>query len=211
MDGNYDNIFSKIALSVTSAQLAKTLSVTEYGLGEDLTFNFFGWFDGRLAIVAQLQKEYMRIPPADRLAQCGSLCVALRKFWGVTDISMVAEGFCSFDKEKTQDLDLAKIFADESVSGVHECITVAHASIIDGVPRVDVVAVPYVYGEGRKVEWLDMLVHPGGGEKVMREYTYPKMLGMALSQEVNSEELPPEAFDELVMAMVRNGFFVQEM
>jgi hypothetical protein len=37
------------------------------------------------------------------------------------------------------------------------------------------------------------------------------MLGMAISQEVNSEELPPEAFDELVMAMVRNGFFVQEM
>jgi len=206
MDGNYDNIFSKIALSVTSAQLAKALSVTEYGLGEDLNFNFFGW-----SIVAQLQREYMRMPPADRLAQCGSLCVALRKFWGATDITMVAEGFCSFDKEKTHELDLAKIFADDSISGVHECVTISHASLIDGEPRVDVVAVPYVYGEGRKITWLDMLIHPGGGEKVMREYTYPKMLGMAISQDINSEELPPEAFDELMMAMVRNGFFVQEM
>jgi hypothetical protein len=211
VDGNYDNIFSKIALAVTSAQVAKSMSVTEHGVGEDLSFNFFVWNGGHLSAVAQLQREYMRIPPSDRLKQCGYICAAFRKFWGATDITMVAEGFCSFDKEKTQDLDLAKIFADNSVSGVHECISVSHASVIGGVPRVDLVAVPYVYQEGRRVEWLEMLIHPDGAQKVIREYTYPKMLMTVMEEEPVEDELPQEAYEEMIINMVKNGFYVQEM
>lgn len=211
MDGNYDNIFSKIALAVTSAQVAKAMGVTEHGLGEDLSFNFFIWNSGDLMAVAQLQREYMLLPPGDRLQQCSYVCAAFRKFWGATDISMVAEGFCSFDKEKTQDFDLAQIFADDSVPGVHECITVSHVSIADGSPRVDLVAVPYIYRDSRKIEWLDMLIHPGRAQKVIRQYTYPRMLMKIMREEPIEEELPEDAYHELIMNMVKNGFYIQEM
>ena len=53
MDGIYPDEFSKIALALTSAQLAKKMFVEELGEGEDLAFNFLGWKDGRLVTITQ--------------------------------------------------------------------------------------------------------------------------------------------------------------
>ena len=62
MDGNYPDEFSKIALALTSAQLAKQMFVEESGVGEDLAFNFLGWKDGGLVTIAQMGKKAMRNP-----------------------------------------------------------------------------------------------------------------------------------------------------
>ena len=40
MEDDYESSFSKLALAATSAQLAKVVTVQEFGVGEDLCFNF---------------------------------------------------------------------------------------------------------------------------------------------------------------------------
>jgi hypothetical protein len=47
MDGFYPDEFSKIALALTSAQMAKKIFIEESGIGEDLAFNFIGWKESK--------------------------------------------------------------------------------------------------------------------------------------------------------------------
>ena len=89
----YEDSMRKIALCLTGAQLAKNLMVEEFGIGEELAFNFFGWRDNRLVMVAQLRREYMNLPVAKRLEACKMLCVAMTSHWAIDAISFVAEGF----------------------------------------------------------------------------------------------------------------------
>ena len=67
MDDLYPDEFSKIALALTSAQLAKQGFVSELGVGEDLAFNFIGWKDGKVLAIVQLSKKHMQEKPIDRL------------------------------------------------------------------------------------------------------------------------------------------------
>lgn len=210
MESTYDNNFSKIALAVTSAQLAKNLSVKEFGVGEDLTFNFMGWIDDRLVIVCQMKKPIMALEHSDRLTRSGHLCMALRRYWGVTDITMIAEGFCSLDRNKTKGLDLAKAYAEKG-SDVQECITVAHASVRGEKLLSDLVAVPYKYLVDNELEWGEILTYPGKADDVLRNSSFPKMLRKSVMEPISSEELPDEAYDELREAINTNGFYIQEL
>lgn len=199
-----------MALAATSAQLAKSMCVTEFGVGEDLTFNFMGWVDSELSIICQLKREFMNLDHSDRLTKCGALCIALRRYWGVTDITMIAEGYCSLDAEKTQGLDLAKAYIDKAM-GIEECLTVTHAHE-DSSSRVgvDLVAVPYVYEVGRNIKWLEMLTYPNNAEKILRNSSFPKMLVKALKEEIVMDQLPDEAYEELRATITTNGFYIQE-
>ncbi len=47
---SYPDTYSKVALALTSAQVAKESLVAEFGVGEDLPFNFFGWLGGDCAV-----------------------------------------------------------------------------------------------------------------------------------------------------------------
>lgn len=210
MESSYDNNFSKIALAITSAQLAKKMSVKEFGVGEDLTFNFMGWIDDRLEIICQMKKPVMALEHADRLMRSGHLCTALRKYWGVTDLTMIAEGFCSKDASKTKGLDLAKVYADRD-SDVMECITVAHASLAGDKMLSDLVALPYKYLADNDIEWGEILTYPGNADKVLRNSSFPKMLRKSLSESIFMEELPDEAYYELREAINNNGFYIQEL
>ncbi len=210
MESSYDNNFSKIALSITSAQLAKKMSVKEFGVGEDLTFNFMGWDRDTLVIICQMKKPIMDLEHAERLTRSGHLCTALRRYWGVTDITMVAEGFCSTDSRKTKGLDLAKAYADNK-EDVQECITVAHASIVGDKMLSDLVAVPYKYLQNNEIEWGEILTYPGSADKVLRNSSFPKMLRKALAEPISTEELPDEAYTELRDAIDSNGFYIQEL
>jgi len=210
VESTYDNNFSKIALAITSAQLAKKLSVKEFGVGEDLTFNFMGWIDDSLEIVCQMKKPVMALEHSDRLLRSGHLCTALRRYWGVTDLTMIAEGFCSRDASKTKGLDLAKVYAERD-SDVVECITVAHASITNDKMLSDLVALPYKYLADNEIEWGEILTYPGNADKVLRNSSFPKMLRKSLAEPVSIEELPDEAYFELKEAINNNGFYMQEL
>jgi hypothetical protein len=210
VESTYDNNFSKIALTITSAQLAKQLSVKEFGVGEDLTFNFMGWIDDRLAVICQMKRPIMALEHSERLTRSGQLCMALRKYWGVTDITMVAEGFCSLDSRKTKGLDLAKAYAKKG-SNIQECITVSHASIVGEKMLSDLVAVPYKYLPNNEIEWGEIQTYPGGADKILRNSSFPKMLRKSLSESVHNEDLPDEAYDDLREAININGFYMQEL
>lgn len=186
------------------------MSVKEFGVGEDLTFNFMGWIDDRLEIICQMKKPVMALEHADRLMRSGHLCTALRKYWGVTDLTMIAEGFCSKDASKTKGLDLAKVYADRD-SDVMECITVAHASLAGDKMLSDLVALPYKYLADNDIEWGEILTYPGNADKVLRNSSFPKMLRKSLSESIFMEELPDEAYYELREAINNNGFYIQEL
>lgn len=210
MEDTYSDNFSKMALAATSAQMAKVVCVQEFGVGEDLAFNFMGWNEDELVIICQLKKEMMKIHPEERFARCAALCTAIRRYWGVTAITMVAEGYCSLDPEKTKGVELAKAFTKPD-SGVEECLTLTHAEIFEGPTiAVNLIALPYTYEVGRNVVWLELLSWPTKAEKVLKNSKYPKMLEQTLYGGVSEEEIPPEAYDEMREAILENGFYIQE-
>lgn len=208
MDGGYADNFSKIALAATSAQLAKAFFVKDLGIGEDLTFNFMGWNYDELSIVCQIKKDLMKIPADERLSRCTEVCATLRQVWGVTGITMVAEGYCSLDPAATKNAELSKIFAEPD-SPVEECITITHAEILKDFVAVNLIALPYIYDVGRNVNWLEMLVYPTKAMSILRNYRYPKMMQEVLSAEI-AEEAAPELFDEAREHIMRTGFYIQE-
>lgn len=208
----YDDCLSKIALVMTAAQLAKSNTVKEVGIGEDLSMNFFGWVNSRLIIVCQMKKELMALSPDRRLHVAAELCSVLRRYWGVDSIAMVAEGYCSSDQSKTKGIELATAFLDPKID-VRECITVSHAGVEpDGrAPSyVSMAAIPYSYGLNRTVEWSEMLVYPNGPDAQLRNGLYPRMLQSVLAEKVVND-LPIESFDELRALIKSNGFFIQEL
>lgn len=210
MEDDYEGSFSKLALAATSAQLAKANTVQEFGVGEDLCFNFMGWNEEELVIVCQIHRDLMRLDPELRLARCARLCGALRQFWGVTAITMIAEGYCSLDAKKTKGVELAKDFCKPD-SAVEECITITHAEIIkETLIDVNLIALPYLYDLGRSVNWLEMLAYPNGAEQVLRNVGYPRMLENSLKRNLVTEDFPPEAYDELRSAIKNSGFSIQE-
>jgi hypothetical protein len=210
MEDDYEGSLSKLALAATSAQLAKVVTVQEFGVGEDLCFNFMGWNEEDLVIVCQIRRDLMLLDPELRLEKCAQLCRALRRFWGITAITMIAEGYCSLDAKKTKGVELAKDFCKPD-SAVEECITITHAEIIENtIIDINLIALPYVYELGRTVNWLEMLSYPSRAEQVLRNAGYPRMLEDCLRSGLATEEVPPEAYDELRAAIASSGFHIQE-
>lgn len=201
---------SKIALAITGAQLAKDLMVDEYGIGEDLAFNFFAWRDDRLSMVIQLRNEFMRVPVAERLPRCQVMCNLIRTAWAVDAITLVAEGFETLDKTKLNGKDLRQAFI-ENKNIVRECITVTHCEIneVNGNIDTTVATVPYSYEIGRSVEWGETTGYTRNVDDIMRTAAVPKMLRDALSLSPLSEYSDDE-LDSFVRAMHVDGFNIEE-
>ena len=210
MEGSYSDNFSKLALAATSSQLAKVVCVKEFGVGEDLTFNFMGWNGDELIIVCQLRKDMMLVDPEERFSRCKFMCGSLRKYWGVTAITMVAEGYCSLDPTKVFNTELAKAYVDPD-SGVQECITLTHGEIggENNEVEVNLIALPYTYELGRDVVWLEMLIYPTKAQEVLKNSKYPQMLKSSLKTSL-ADEVGPDDDDQLREAILSSGFYIQE-
>lgn len=206
----YPDDMSKIALTITSAQVAKDLMVEEYGLGEDLAFNFFGWRENRLSMVAQLRNEYMQVPVLERIPRCQAMCNTIRVAWAVDAISLVAEGFETFDKTRLNGKDLRQAFADGK-NIVKECITVTHCEIneVTGEAETTIASVPYSYQVGRSIEWGETTGYTRNLDEIMRTAPVPKMLRDAMSL-APMNEYSDEEMDAMIHAMHLDGFNVEE-
>ena len=205
------NEISKIALALTSAQLAKETAIKEYGIGEEVATHFLGWQFGRLAIICQMRNDLYRADIQERFTQSKELCSNLRKYWWITSLSMVAEGYCSFDKNKTTGINLAEAFLDKKMP-VKECITISHVSIdSDGhINAPAMVAAPYSTHVGRSVEWHESIVYPQKPERHLAQPKWPKMLHKAMKEEaipdINQSQIE-NARQEISLL----GFIIQEM
>lgn len=206
MDGNYPDEFSKIALALTSAQLAKQMFVEESGIGEELAFNFLGWKDGSLVTIAQMGKKTMKESHIDRIQKCSAMLRMLRGFWNIDSITMVAEGYCSFDIEKTRGLDLSKAFLEDDKE-ISECVTVTHAEQDDeGGAELTLVSTSYKYRLNRRVIFEPITVYPNGAINVLRDKSYPALLHKTISEDYVVEQVEEDEAAEIINNL---GFHLQ--
>lgn len=207
----YPDSMSKLALALTSAQMAKDAMVRDFGIGEDLTFNFFGWRDDELVIMSQLQRSLMGIPVIERISRCSEMCKILRMYWGVTALSLVAEGYETLDKQQLNGRDLRQAFIEDP-NLVHECITVTHCepNEVNGDLELTLVSVPYSYAVAKEVIWGETLGYTRGTETILRTSPVPQMLVAALNEEIVTD-IEAEEIDKLLEAMIASGFIIDEL
>lgn len=209
MDDYFDD-FGKCALAITSAQLAKETAVKEYGIGEDIATHFIGWVGPTLLVIAQMKAELSKEPHPIRFAKCRKLCLFMKKYWGVTGITMVAEGYCSLSSEKTKHLELNKAFLDSSLP-VKECLTVTHIGTTDEGETMPVamLAAPYTIGVGKVVNWEELLIYPADGDKHTRHSLYPIMLEQTMAERFEST-VSLTQYTEIKKELSTEGFLLQE-
>lgn len=205
----YVDDFSKMALALTSAQLAKDTAISDHGIGEDVATHFLGWSPRYLMLIFQMKNDISRLSHDERFSKCKDLCETMRKYWAVSSITMVSEGYCSLDAEKTNGIELSSAFLDSEMP-VLECLTISHTSIYDdnSVTPVSMVAAPYSIGLGKKVNWHELLFYPEKADKHIRQARYPTMLRRSLM------ETPVDA-SETRLNRIRDemdemGFMVQD-
>lgn len=208
----YVNDFAKMALALTSAQMAKDEAVKEFGPGEELALHFLAWIDSALISICQMSSDTQKLPPDERFWRCKSVCEVLRtKLWA-TSITMVSEGYCSLDSSKTSQMELSEAFTDPELP-VYECLTVSHASIDESsqhISPVSMVAVPYKMAVGRSVDWGDMLVYPQKAAEHTKQTKYPLMLKRTLEMSP-SENMTEESFSDAQEMIGAFGFLIHNV
>jgi len=202
--GIYPTDLDKMALAVESAKLAKQMSVSEEGIGEDININLFCWKNDYLASVVQLSNTH-KLERNERVEKITDAACILRKGWGVDEFTFIAEGYCSMKPSQTKNQDLAELYAQKN-SPVKECISFTHITQNDAT----FVSVPYSVGLGKKVDFDTPLCY--SGLDVMRDLTYTATLKASLKlkpSEFDERAIDREAyFGTLASSLIENGFEV---
>lgn len=203
MESKYPDPVSKISLTVSVGQTAKTEIVKEYGVGEELAINILGWRDDLLVCVAQMDTSWPSTEE-ERLQRTGDAYMVMRRGWLCDSFTLMAEGYVSKDPGKTKDIDLSDGYLDKS-NQINECLTVNY---IDE-DYIELCAVPFRVALGRKVEW-GPLVHSDDID-VLRNNEYVTIAQDVLAQDVLSIPEDAETF-HLALAVGlhdSSGYFLQ--
>lgn len=206
---SYDDPMSKMALALTSSQVAKNYIVEDFGIGEDLPFTFFFWTGGTLYMAVQLRRERMTMPVEGRIDVCREMCSAVCSFWDTTAISFIAEGFESLDKSKLNGRDLRQAFI-EGEELVSECLTVTHCekNLINHKYELTLLSLPYEYELGRKVDWGRPVGFTNGMDKILKTSAISRMLMGAL-ENVAPAEVEDDDFNVFLRLLSAEGFNVE--
>ena len=206
MEDDYGDDAKKLALLTTSYRRAKDDVVKNRGVGEDLPFNFFGWKHNDLAITVQMDYEVMNLDLFERFDKSYKVCNALRQYWQVDEITMVAEGFLSYDPIATSGRSLRDAFIkNEKVS---ECITLSHAFMYGDVPQITVVAMPYTYKQ-KEVIWDTMIATPNEAARLFRESIFPAMLLRSIAENIHQES-DQKTRENIAQQIADEGFQVYD-
>lgn len=202
MDDKYGDDAKKLALLSSSYRQAKSDVVKARGIGEDLPFNFFGWKHNDLAITVQMDYELMNLSLFERFDKSFKVCQALRQYWEIDELTMVAEGFLSYDPVATSGKSLREAFAkNEKVS---ECITLSHAFTVNGKPQITVVAMPYSYDK-KTVIWDTMIATPNEAARLFRESIFPALLVKTITEKILPNN-DPTTRDHVAQQIADEGF-----
>lgn len=211
MEDEYVDDLKRMALALTSAQMAKDVAVREHGIGEDINTHFLGWSSNQLVLICQMGSDLQKTSHENRIQKSGQACAIMRKCWWITSLTMVAEGFCSLDAVVTRGMDLSQAFLNSKLP-VYECLTVTHANsdTPDSEVKVSMVAVPYKCELGKIVKWNEALVYPENTATHIFPSHYSTMLQRALSGECENGQTR-EFFDKAKNEIKSLGFSLQEL
>lgn len=205
----YPDTYSKIALALTSAQVAKETLVAEKGVGNDLPFNFFGWDESTLSMVVQLSPERMKDPMAKRFELCSGALHAMRAYFGCDELTFVAEGFHSSKPELTSGKNMKELYED-GCPYVKESLTCTHVELNDFMdPEATFVSATYQYLANQWIVWDDEKAYTRGIGRVLRDVPFPAM--MAASLRTQFEDPDDEEIFRVMELMMNNGFNVQQI
>lgn len=196
-----------MALVIESVSCAKIDIVKEYGVGEDLTISLYGWVDDRLAIICQMEDKIMNGDKLERFKKLINAACIMRQGWGVSEFTLVAEGYCSTNPEETRDESLDVMFVKNP--NVFECLTFTH---VDGI-EFSIMTRPYKVTWPRKVEFSELMYYPGQSVLRSSDAPIPVMLSKVLDMSTN--EIPDEEVDayyeELIYGLRYEGFLAQAL
>ena len=157
-----------------SAKDAKSYSVFEYGIGEELPFTLYGWVGEKLAAICQVPNRYS--DKMLRFQAVAEVTTVLRRAWGITAVTFMAEGFCSLDDaavDRSTPLPLQFAGGNDAVV---ECLTFMHVEFDDMI----IFASPYKYGLGRIVSFGKTKKYPRANDSA---YAFPSRLQDILQRE----------------------------
>lgn len=199
-----ETIFDKMGLVVDGVSQAKSEIVKQNGIGEDLTISLYGWKHNELLTIGQMLEEVAWGDPFERFKKLVNATCILRRGWGIDEFTMVAEGYCSTNIEKTRGQKLSEMFATEDA--VRECITFTHVN----KQETAIMTKPYTITWPRMVVWGEDVYYPGQSVLRRKDGAIPAMLEKVLN--VETEELPEDAdtyFDELGQGILKEGFLLE--
>ena len=205
----YRDKYAKMALAITSTQLAKQNVVDEFGIGEDLPFMFMGWRGDRLVAMVGFCREDMLKPVTERLPNVAKACSALRAMHWVDSITLVAEGYMSKEPFLLKGQELASAFANHDMRRVSECLTTSHVWINrKHQPQAMLMSTPYSYLLGRHVVWDDNSAYSSGIGHVLRDAPILTVICEALTGEV--AHVTQDEYEEAWFALLEQGMSVQD-
>jgi hypothetical protein len=201
--GKYPDPISKISLTLSVGQSAKSHIVKEFGVGEELAMNVLGWRGDKLVCVAQMDTSWPS-SEEERVHRTGDAYMIMRRGWLCDSFTIMAEGFMSRDRDQTKELDLVDAYVEGS-KGVNECLTINY---IDS-EHIELCAVPFKVALGRNVEW-GPLVHSDDIE-VLRNSEYITAAQEILDQETLDIPEDTETFHLALAVGLHDsaGFFMQ--
>lgn len=195
---SYLSDFKKMVLVVESLKEYKQTLVDEEGIGEDLTFNLFGWRADKMVVVAQLAPALME-DKITRLRRIIAAATVFRTGFACDSLSFGAEGFCVVgDGEAVDGIPLRDQFATNP--DVLECITVLQVG-----KDVDMTAVPYRYDVGRKVVFGNPARNPEPEKFGVIAGSFMDIVKMPVTSENIGQ---PYFIEQLVVGLESFGFQV---
>lgn len=209
VEDRYRDKYAKMALAITSTQLAKQNVVDEFGIGEDLPFMFMGWRGDRLVALVGFCSEDMLKSVPERLPNVSKACTALRAMHWVDSITFVAEGYMSKEPFSLKGQKLAAAFADHDMKRVSECLTVSHLWInTKNQPQAMLMSTPYTYLLGRHIVWGDNSAYSSGIGHVLRDAPILVAVCNALTDEV--AHVTRDEYEEAWFALLEQGMSVTD-
>lgn len=154
MEDVYPGSESKVALALAVGQSAKRHLVSEFGIGEELQMNLFGWKDDHLAVIGQYDIGWGdNDDEDDRLERLGFAAHVMRRAWACDSFTLLSEAFVSQKPDKTRDKSLSEEFG-KGEGDVTECLSIIH---VEGEEDIHICAQPFDIEVGKKVTFGDVL------------------------------------------------------
>jgi hypothetical protein len=141
----YETAIDKIWLALSSFQAAKEQVTKEFGVGENLMLNLYGWSKDRLVVICGVMHSPSRTHE-ETLDLAFETARQMRRGWGVDAFTLMNEGFCVLPGQDEEFFDLPSEFAKGS-DGVAECLAAIHVQ----PDYAKAVASPFRYGLGRSI------------------------------------------------------------